>query len=82
MDVIVLTAKEELGDKLKAFNLGANDYLTKPFYMEELKARIIAILKEYILIKGSKKSMEETPCSLIIKPVIHQQFCQLFQLLL
>ena len=51
--VIVLTAKEELGDKLKAFNLGANDYLTKPFYMEELKARIIAILKSLGKIKSS-----------------------------
>ena len=51
--VIVLTAKEELGDKLKAFNLGANDYLTKPFYMEELKARIIAILKSIGKIKSS-----------------------------
>ena len=51
--VIVLTAKEELGDKLKAFNLGANDYLTKPFYMEELKARIIAILKSVGKIKSS-----------------------------
>ncbi len=51
--VIVLTAKEDLGDKLKAFNLGANDYLTKPFYMEELKARIIAILKSIGKIKSS-----------------------------
>lgn len=51
--VIVLTAKEELGDKLKAFDLGANDYLTKPFYMEELKARINAILKSMGKIKSS-----------------------------
>lgn len=43
--VIVLTAKEDLGDKLRAFNLGANDYLTKPFFMEELRARINVILK-------------------------------------
>ena len=49
--VIVLTAKEELGDKLKAFNLGANDYLTKPFFMEELKVRINAILKSMGKIK-------------------------------
>ncbi|WP_066874847.1 response regulator transcription factor [Clostridium mediterraneense] len=51
--VIVLTAKEGLGDKLKAFNLGANDYLTKPFYMEELKVRINAILKSMGKIKSS-----------------------------
>lgn len=51
--VIILTAKEELGDKLKAFNLGANDYLTKPFFMEELKARIHAILKSMGKIKDS-----------------------------
>ncbi|GAA0127490.1 response regulator transcription factor [Clostridium sp. CTA-19] len=60
--VIVLTAKEELGDKLKAFDLGANDYLTKPFYMEELKARINAILKSMGKIKNSNilelKNME------------------------
>ncbi len=43
--VIILTAKEGLDDKLTAFELGTNDYLTKPFYMEELKARIYAVLR-------------------------------------
>lgn len=43
--VLILTAKESLGDKVKAFMLGANDYLTKPFYMEELVARIYAMLR-------------------------------------
>jgi pilus assembly protein CpaE len=38
--VIVITAKNELGDKLKAFELGADDYLVKPFQPEELVARM------------------------------------------
>ena len=37
--VIILTAKDLLEDKLNGFEYGANDYLTKPFYMEELIAR-------------------------------------------
>lgn len=45
LGVLVLTAKEDLGDKLSAFEKGAQDYLTKPFYMEELKARMYVILK-------------------------------------
>ena len=43
--VLILTAKEDLGDKLTAFELGAEDYLVKPFFMEELKARMRVILK-------------------------------------
>lgn len=43
--VLILTAKEQLDDKVEAFSLGANDYLTKPFYMEELIARVYAILR-------------------------------------
>lgn len=43
--VIILTAKEEIGDKLRAFDIGASDYVTKPFFMEELKARIYAVLR-------------------------------------
>jgi two-component system response regulator CiaR len=43
--VIILTAIEELDEKMKAFNIGANDYLTKPFFLEELKARMYEILR-------------------------------------
>ncbi|MEG0855976.1 MAG: response regulator transcription factor [Terrisporobacter sp.] len=43
--IIILTAKESLDNKVEAFKIGANDYLTKPFYMEELIARIYAMLR-------------------------------------
>ena len=38
--VIMLTAKSELDDKLKGFDTGADDYVTKPFHIEELIARV------------------------------------------
>ncbi|MFH1810783.1 MAG: response regulator transcription factor [Pseudomonadota bacterium] len=38
--VLVLTARTELDDRLRCFSLGAADYLPKPFWMEELLARI------------------------------------------
>lgn len=49
--VLFLTAKSELGDKLAGFDVGADDYLTKPFETKELLARITAISRrkgEYI----------------------------------
>ena len=43
--VLIMTAKESLDDKGHGFELGADDYLTKPFYLEGLKMRIQALLK-------------------------------------
>lgn len=43
--VIMLTAKSEEADKLKGFDYGADDYVTKPFSIMELKARVKAMLK-------------------------------------
>lgn len=43
--ILMLTALSQLQDKVKGFDLGIDDYLTKPFEMEELKVRLRAILK-------------------------------------
>ena len=44
--IIFLTARAELNDRLTGFAVGATDYLTKPFKMAELKARISALLRQ------------------------------------
>ena len=43
--IIMLTAKSEINQKVKGFDIGADDYLTKPFEPEELVARVKALLK-------------------------------------
>lgn len=45
--VLFLTARGELGDKIKGFNLGADDYIVKPFLIEELVLRMQTLLKRY-----------------------------------
>ena len=43
--VILLTARNELGDRITGLNLGADDYLAKPFFVEELAARMHALVR-------------------------------------
>jgi len=50
--IIVLTVLSELNDKLELFNLGADDYLIKPFALSELLARLRALLRRPQNIQG------------------------------
>src|SRR5665647_162133 len=43
--VLIISAKNSLNDKLDGLNLGADDYLTKPFHLPELSARVAAIVR-------------------------------------
>src|SRR6185369_7061980 len=45
MPVLMLTARDGLGDKVMGLDAGADDYLVKPFALEELLARVRALLK-------------------------------------
>lgn len=43
--IILLTARSELDERLEGLNLGADDYMTKPFYIEELVARLHTVVR-------------------------------------
>lgn len=52
--VIIVSARNSLDDKLEGLNLGADDYLAKPFHMAELNARVKAVLRRRQF-KGANK---------------------------
>jgi len=43
--VIVISAKNSISDRIQGLNLGADDYLIKPFHLSELNARILAVIR-------------------------------------
>jgi DNA-binding response OmpR family regulator len=47
--VLIISARNSLDDKLKGLNVGADDYLTKPFHLAELKARLTAVYRRKAL---------------------------------
>jgi DNA-binding response OmpR family regulator len=51
--VLVLTARDALGDKVEHFELGADDYLTKPFAFAELLVRIKALLRRGVVSRSN-----------------------------
>ena len=65
--ILMLSAKDELEDKVKGLDLGADDYLTKPFMFEELLARVRALFRRGGMSSESKLSLAD----LTLDPVTH-----------
>jgi len=53
MPVLILTARDELDDRIAGLDLGADDYMTKPFELSELEARVRALLRRVSMEKTS-----------------------------
>ena len=56
--VILLTAKGEDADKVLGLNIGADDYVTKPFHPAELSARVRSQLRRYTTLGGARQEDE------------------------
>ena len=64
--IIMLTAKGELEDKVSGLEMGADDYITKPFEMKEVLARIEAVLRRTSGVTAEKKARRLTFEKLVI----------------
>lgn len=68
--MLILTAKDGLEDKITGFQKGADDYLTKPFYREELIMRVKALLKRSLgLFSENQIVYKNITCNLATKEV-------------
>ena len=56
--ILMLTALSQINDKVKGFDIGVDDYLVKPFEMEELQVRVRALLKRSHQIPASASTRE------------------------
>ena len=69
LPVILLTARAELNERLEGLNLGADDYLTKPFFIEELIARLHAVTRRASGTQQSILSVEDLTMNLLTREV-------------
>src|SRR6476646_4246037 len=68
LPILVLTARDEVGDRVAGLDAGADDYLTKPFALEELRARIRALLRRTTS-EGDDESAPLKYADLVLDPV-------------
>ena len=67
--VLIISAKNSLDDRLDGLNLGADDYLVKPFHLSELKARVSAIIRRKTFNGSNQLIFNEITIDLLAKEV-------------
>lgn len=68
--VIIISAKDALEDKIKGLQLGADDYLTKPFHFSELAARIFSVIRRKQFENSNVIIQNELKIDLVSKTVM------------
>lgn len=72
--VIIISAKNALDDKIKGLQLGADDYLTKPFHLSELMARIYSIIRRKQFDNSNTINLNELEINILAKSVsVHKK---------
>lgn len=67
--VLIISAKNSLDDKLRGLELGADDYLTKPFHLAELSARVTAIIRRRSFEGKNTIALDKLTINLVDKSV-------------
>ncbi|QQL48900.1 response regulator transcription factor [Mucilaginibacter ginkgonis] len=67
--ILIISAKNSLDDRVTGLDLGADDYLTKPFHLSELKARVAAIVRRKSFRGNEKLVYQEIMIDLVGKDV-------------
>ena len=81
--IIMLTAKDDISDKVTGLDIGADDYMTKPFEREEVMARVEALLRRSRLIpKQNMESKDLQLKNLVLKPSSREVFVKGNQVIL
>jgi two-component system response regulator MprA len=70
LPILVLTARDEVGDRVAGLDAGADDYLTKPFALEELRARLRALLRRTTPEDGDDAAVLEY-ADIVLDPAAH-----------